>query len=267
MEIKKAVLIKTDDLVPNPDNPNVMSEEQLTKLCEQISEYGFTEPLMVGPADKGKHEIIAGHHRHKAAIALGLAKVPCIIYENWDKDKRDVVMLRMNIVKGDLNPQKFMKLFDKFANQYGEKLAQEMIGFTDKDAFNEIKKQLKAGLPKDVQKKLEKAEENKEIGTVEDLTKTVSDLLADYGESVPYNFVHFNHGGKQHIMQRCDDELWKTISLFYKGCEAEGIDSMMVFKILMKGWEDVVFRRQKPQRLKDAEKNEGVETEGGIDDE
>lgn len=254
MKIQNPVMISVDDLVPNAGNPNSMTEKQLNKLCEQILEYGFTEPLMVGGAGAdGKYEIISGHHRHKAARELGMSEVPCIVYEDWDEKKREVAMIRMNIVKGRLNPEKFMKLFNGYANEYGESVAKDLMGFADEGAFEEIKKQMKKGLPPEVKQKIEKMEKDKEIESVEELTQVVSEIMSEHGDTVPCDFVHFKHGGKGHIMQRTDDALWSEIRKFYQAVEAHNLDSVPVLKLIFKDWEDIVLRRRHRKKDGDTE--------------
>lgn len=248
MKIKQSMEIPIEFIFPNPSNPNVMTEKQLNKLCEQILEYGFTEPLMVGLIGPNKYEIISGHHRHSAAKHLGMERVPCVVYEDWSEAKREVAMIRMNVVKGKMNPQKFMKVFSKHANEFGEEIAKEMMGFADEGAYEEIKKQIMGSLPKPVREKVEEKEKNKEISSVEELAKVVSELMAEFGGTVPLNYIHFTHGGADHIMQRTDDELWKTLKMFYRGLEAENLDAIPVLKILFENWQDVVLRKQKPRR-------------------
>lgn len=245
MEIASPKMIALKSLVPNEDNPNQMTEKQLNKLCKQILDYGFTEPLMVATRDDGKYDIISGHHRFAACRHLGMSKVPCIVYDGWDDAKKEVAMVRMNVVKGKFNPEKFMKIFDRHAREHGEKIVKDMMGFADEGAFEDIKRQIKSSLPKPVREKVEEAEKEKEISTVDELTKVVSDIMSDFGETVPYDYIHFTHGGKDHIMQRADEELWITLKRFYMGVETEGVDPMQVLKFVFEGWEDIVFKRKR----------------------
>src|SRR3972149_2271940 len=162
MIIRDPVKIATDLLVPNEANPNKMTEKQLTKLCEQILNDGFHQPIMVVLREDGKYDIVSGHHRHKAAMQLGMAEVPCIVYEGGDDAKKAINMIRMNVVQGRMDPIKFMDLFDKYASEYGDDILEDMMGFADTGAFEEIKKQLKSGLPPAVAKKLNAMEKEKE---------------------------------------------------------------------------------------------------------
>lgn len=55
-------------------NSRTHDESQIDELKASITEFGFTNPLLID-AD---NEIIAGHGRLAAATALGLKHVPCI---------------------------------------------------------------------------------------------------------------------------------------------------------------------------------------------
>jgi hypothetical protein len=61
-------------LIENPRNARNHSQKQLSQIQASIRSFGFTNPILVDQKD----QIIAGHARCAAAIALGLAKVPVI---------------------------------------------------------------------------------------------------------------------------------------------------------------------------------------------
>ena len=66
-------------------NARVHTEEQLRQLQASITEFGFTNPLLVDEAD----EIIAGHGRQTVAIRMGLTEVPFIVLAGLsDEQKR-----------------------------------------------------------------------------------------------------------------------------------------------------------------------------------
>jgi DNA modification methylase len=66
--------LKTALLVPYARNARTHSENQLAQIANSITEFGFTNPVLID-ADNG---IIAGHGRIMAAQTLGLITVPCI---------------------------------------------------------------------------------------------------------------------------------------------------------------------------------------------
>lgn len=66
--------INTAKLTPYARNSRTHSAEQITQIANSITEFGFTNPVLID-ADGG---IIAGHGRVMAAKQLGLEQVPCI---------------------------------------------------------------------------------------------------------------------------------------------------------------------------------------------
>ncbi len=62
------------ELVPYARNSNVHSPAQVTRLAAMITEFGWTNPVLID----GKRGIIAGHGRVMAAQQLGMAMVPTI---------------------------------------------------------------------------------------------------------------------------------------------------------------------------------------------
>lgn len=67
-------MIAVDALVPYARNTRTHSDAQIGQVAASISEFGFTNPVLID-ADGG---IIAGHGRALAAKKLGMPEVPCI---------------------------------------------------------------------------------------------------------------------------------------------------------------------------------------------
>jgi DNA modification methylase len=67
-----AVWVRTEELRPWKDNPRD-NDKAVEKVAQSIKRFGFGAPIVARKADG---EIIAGHTRIKAAIKLGLPKVP-----------------------------------------------------------------------------------------------------------------------------------------------------------------------------------------------
>jgi ParB family transcriptional regulator, chromosome partitioning protein len=86
------------------DHPSNVRDDlgDFDELTASIRQVGVLEPLVVVPTDDG-HRMLTGHRRKAAAIAAGLATVPC--YERSDlADDRDQVlaMLIENLRRDDL---------------------------------------------------------------------------------------------------------------------------------------------------------------------
>lgn len=71
------VMLSPGEIVPYEDNPR-LNDGSVDYVAASIRDFGFRSPIIV---DKDKI-IIAGHTRYKAALKLGLAKVPVIIADD-----------------------------------------------------------------------------------------------------------------------------------------------------------------------------------------
>lgn len=67
-------MIAVEALVPYARNTRTHSDAQIAQVAASISEFGFTNPVLID----GDGGIIAGHGRALAAKKLGMAEVPCI---------------------------------------------------------------------------------------------------------------------------------------------------------------------------------------------
>ena len=54
-------------------------------LAATIADQGLLQPLGVMARPEGGYELIYGHRRRSAALSLGLTQVPCLVYDNDDR--------------------------------------------------------------------------------------------------------------------------------------------------------------------------------------
>ncbi len=81
-----------------------IAPEALEELTQSIRARGVVQPIVVRPAQDGRHfEIIAGERRWRAAQAAGLADIPAVVREVAD-DAAFAIALIENIQREDLNP-------------------------------------------------------------------------------------------------------------------------------------------------------------------
>lgn len=81
-----------DRLQPYERNARTHDAAQVTKIASSITEFGFTNPILVDSADG----IIAGHGRLMAAKELGLAEVPVIVLDHLTDAQRRAYILADN---------------------------------------------------------------------------------------------------------------------------------------------------------------------------
>lgn len=79
MEIKE---IKLADIKPYENNPR-FNDEAVDAVAESIQQFGFKVPIVI---DKNG-VIVTGHTRYKAAKAMSMDKVPCILADDLTEDQ------------------------------------------------------------------------------------------------------------------------------------------------------------------------------------
>ncbi len=129
MNIESQVLeIYVNDIIPNRFQPRLSFDEQkLSELAQSIKNHGIIQPLVLRKIGD-KYEIVAGERRYKAALSIGLNKVPAIITD-LDDDKSAEIALVENLQRKDLTSieeaKSFKKLLDRgYLTQ--EQLAEKM---------------------------------------------------------------------------------------------------------------------------------------------
>lgn len=84
--------MKLTELVPYERNARTHSPEQVAQLARSITEFGFTNPLLIDESNR----VIAGHGRLMAATALGMERVPCIEVAGLSDAQRRALVLADN---------------------------------------------------------------------------------------------------------------------------------------------------------------------------
>lgn len=92
--------VPVEKVKPNKYNPNEHVDSSMVLLRRSIIRDGFTQPIVVTPADKtGTHTVIDGEHRFKCAKILGFPKVPVAVL---DRDRAGCIAatIRHNRARG-----------------------------------------------------------------------------------------------------------------------------------------------------------------------
>lgn len=97
--------ISTESLRPHPRNPRVvLREDVVDAIAADLQERGSMEPrhaITARPVGD-EYEIISGHHRHAAAVKVGLESLPCWVVE-MDDDEAYMALATSNN-QGELAP-------------------------------------------------------------------------------------------------------------------------------------------------------------------
>lgn len=111
-------------IVPSPLQPRKdFAREALAELVESIRQHGIIQPLVVRNV-AGKHELIAGERRWRAAQEAGLAQVPIIVRTATDLEVLELSLIE-NLQRADLNPIEEAQAYARLSNEFG--LRQEDI--------------------------------------------------------------------------------------------------------------------------------------------
>jgi DNA modification methylase len=84
--------LPVDSLVPYERNARTHSAAQVEQIARSITEFGFTNPLLVDERSR----IIAGHGRLQAARSLRMAEVPCMVLVGLTDAQRRALILADN---------------------------------------------------------------------------------------------------------------------------------------------------------------------------
>jgi len=82
-------LVKVEELIAHPKNPNTHPESQIKILAQNIRYHGWRHPIVVS---KLSGYIVAGHGRLEAARELGVSIVP-VEYQDFSSEDNELAVL------------------------------------------------------------------------------------------------------------------------------------------------------------------------------
>lgn len=94
--------MKPGDLVPYENNPRD-NDKAVKYVAESIKKFGFKVPIIVDQ----NNTVITGHTRLKAAIEIGLERVPVIIADDLTEDQVTAFRLADNKVAEQVRWQNY----------------------------------------------------------------------------------------------------------------------------------------------------------------
>lgn len=210
-------------LEENEGNPNRMTAREFDLLVDNLQRTGLTENIVVRPLGNGKYRVVSGHHRLKAAKFLGYEEVPCaiIVDPKFDEEAEMFQLIRMNVIKGKLDPQAFTDMYGKVAGKYGDEILQDMFGFAEEAEFKKLILATAKSLPKELQEKFKEGAQ--EIKTINQLAKLLNKLFTTYGDTLPYSYMILDYGGQQNFWLRIENKTFKALQLIGELCVEEEV--------------------------------------------
>jgi len=211
-------VLPMDLIEPNPWNPNEMTAEEFNMLSENIDEVDFLDPILVVPIRKEdgsiRYRIVDGEHRFEQQRLMDRETIKCVVADpdKFDETTQKFQTVRMNKIRGSFSRKKFTQLVEDLMQdgQYSLQDLAHNLGFTDDDEFESLVESARDSLPTDEMKEeFDKARD--EIKTVDDLTNVLNRLFTTYGDTLPYNFMILDFGGKDHIWVRMKRKQLKRV--------------------------------------------------------
>ncbi|GAB4329742.1 MAG: ParB/RepB/Spo0J family partition protein [Calditrichia bacterium] len=141
---------------PNPFQPRLeMDPVAFEELKKSVKEKGIIQPIAIRNGKDGRYELIAGERRLRAAIAVGLNRIPAYVLDiTSDEDMLEIALIE-NVQREHLNPIELAKGYQRLIDELGltqEEVA-EKIG-KDRATVANVVRLLK--LPKEVQDAVKK---------------------------------------------------------------------------------------------------------------
>lgn len=195
--VRKNVPIALID--PASYNPNEMSEQEFNLLYDNMLKVGFVDPVFLRPLPNGRYKIVGGHHRVEVAKLLDFTEVPATIIEDpeFDEDQEKFQNVRMNMIRGKLNPKKFLELYHSLDKKYESEIMAEAFGFADQEMFRKMVGEMKKTLPPEMQDAFVQAAE--EVKTIDGLSKLLNSMFTKFGNTLEHGWMILDYGGKDSV--------------------------------------------------------------------
>ena len=126
----------------NPEQPRrLFTPEALDALVQSIARHGILQPLVVREGvQSGRYELVAGERRLRAAMVLGLQRVPAIRRYVPDERLLEVALVE-NIQRESLDPieeaEAYRSLIDRYA--YTQETVAERVGRSRSTVANALR--------------------------------------------------------------------------------------------------------------------------------
>jgi ParB family transcriptional regulator, chromosome partitioning protein len=112
------VRLPVADILPNPGQPRRQFDETaMAELTASVKIHGVLQPILVRPHN-GRHQIIAGERRWRAAQAAGLHEIPVVVRRLDDGQVAEIALIE-NIQRADLNAIEEARGYQKLIAEFG----------------------------------------------------------------------------------------------------------------------------------------------------
>ena len=110
--------IPTSRIRPNPYQPRKhIDDASMATLIESVAEHGIIQPILVTETIEG-YQLVAGERRLRAAIAVGLERVPAVVRQLADREQLELALVE-NLQREDLDPIETANAYRQLIDEFG----------------------------------------------------------------------------------------------------------------------------------------------------
>lgn len=240
------VMMDIDLLSEHESNTQRQSPHVHKELRKSIRENGFDEQLLVTPKEDGSgYWIVSGNHRFRAGVAEGMTEFPVVIRNDWSAVQAIIESVRRNYVRGAIDKEAFTIAVNGLSEDASIPVAtiMEQMGFENTEAFSALYQEVQEQEERAVESAKEAA--SSDVGIVklmDDIGYVVSNIVAKHGHTVPYSFIVFPLGNKNHMYVACNPSLKKSMSAIAQMALSNNLDINVVLAgILAIGLDETNF--------------------------
>lgn len=138
---KRLLCLRPQEIIVPPIRARKKFDKfQMHQLTESVRVNGIIEPLSVRKNENGHYELISGERRLKAAISLGLRRVPCVLHR-VDENTAAIYSAVENLQRSELNFFEQAEIFERFI--YKNKISQSelsmLLGIAQSTVANKMR--------------------------------------------------------------------------------------------------------------------------------
>jgi hypothetical protein len=229
-------MVPAELISEHPRNRNKQNRHVHSEIKESMQENGFDETLLLTPRTDGKegYWCVSGNHRYRAGKSLGMTEFPATIHKDWDAAKQQVELLRRNMIRGTISKPDFTLAANDIKTEanYDMSVLSEELGFENPEKFAEMYQlEQEQTEQRMVYENITQIAQKARI--TEDLGLVISALLEKHGDTVPYSFLVFPTGGKNHVFIQSSPTLKRTLDMVFTKCIHDNLDVNVVMGALL----------------------------------
>lgn len=117
--------VQVNQIIPREINANRMDEGKFDFLVKYMNKAGYVQPIIVVDNGDQTFTIVDGEHRWRAAQENGLTDLDVIVVDLSIREQ-DIMSLNMNLIHGELQPDKFGALLRNLVDGGDEQAAEQL---------------------------------------------------------------------------------------------------------------------------------------------